>query len=171
VLASGDPVPPVDPHELARVDVAVDDLESDPDAGDALLPRTPVPEGDGMVVAVRGPGGFPLLATALLAEPLPVPIGSTQPLPMEAPGAIDVADNASAGADLVCAATSPAAERARTKKPRRASAATGVTFALILMIALSLPDVVARFPLSSLEPRRPRFPVALIRRVLRFGRG
>ncbi len=105
----------------------------------------------GPLVAIRGPGGFPLLASGL---------GGARPIAPMAPIAALLPWAASpASVDVPARAPSPAAEqrpeaRTRSRSGRRASAMSGLSVAMALGFGLVLPDLVSTFQEG--EPRRFR---------------
>lgn len=183
VFASPDSAPQVDRHEGARADLAmfdpdhyVDDVEFDP--------RTYVPQGEPgdqtsspRAIAFRGPGGLPVLATALIAgtataaaKPgteghgeLPATAAEVH---VETPPSNNRptlyqgrASASSEEADLSAVTTNSAgvATRASSRGPRRrASVLSGLTFAFGLGVSLVLPDLVAALHFTPSARRRLR---------------
>ncbi|WP_237722472.1 hypothetical protein [Singulisphaera acidiphila] len=184
VLAAPDSVPPVDQHEGAQADLAAFDPARDLENVD-LRPRqvVPVDEREAVqVVTLRGPGGLPLLATALIA-------GSTATVRTDsnsttaqdkggadetesveatrAPGAVVTqvqATKPSFAADDQPSSTSSSQTRA-SKRPLRSSVVPGLTLAFALGVGLVLPDLVAS--LQFLDPKRPLLRLRLIRRAFK----
>jgi len=180
VLASDtDPVPPVDPHEAAHGEMALEDPV--PAAGDEVVLAPPllvVPHGagdekDGPVIAVRGPGGFPLLATALVAEVPSSKPTSAHPgkhaLPADSQLASQQTDGSEASRDSEWLPAIDSSETAkkdgRRHKTRRLSALSGVTWAVTFGVGLMLPDLVAAFQFKTIK--RPRFRLTSFRQIPR----
>ncbi|WP_422927195.1 hypothetical protein [Singulisphaera sp. PoT] len=164
VLASGtDPVPPVDPHEAANGEVALEDPIPVVDDLAVAPPLIGVPQGaegqaEAQVVAVRGPGGFPLLATALVAG-MPLNRGLAHP------GGLDgttLADGGPDGAGLDAGSLAPSlGAEVQGRKSPRFSALSGMTWAVTFGVGLVLPDLVAAFQFKTYK--RPRLRLAALR--------
>jgi hypothetical protein len=186
VLAAGDPAPPIDPREAARADLAL----FDPTRGlhdDEFGLRNPVPvanppavpvlaaEGAPMV-AVRGPGGLPLLATALIAtsgqqssppqaDLTPAADNAAEARPALVPtGAVSAACTSRSTSESLAAATPGQDRPKRDRRARRASALSGMSIAVALGVGLLLPDVVAAF--QETPPSHPRLRFGPLRRRL-----
>ena len=142
----GDPAPVVPRDHTAAVDLALTDLsrgdaEAAPPPDQVPRSATPLPS-DGAIAALRGPGGFPLFGTALIAEGQSTRLGVEDRLPM-----IAVARSAPVLPDPG-AATSPnetepeplPAPRA-SRTVRRLSALTGVSLALAFVSGSVLPAI------------------------------
>ncbi|WP_406697487.1 hypothetical protein V5E97_01385 [Singulisphaera sp. Ch08] len=183
VLAAPETVPPVDRHEAARADLAefdparpVDDLD--------LEVRLPVPVAEPEVVQVvtlRGPGGLPLLATALIASSAAVvttdsatSADSGQAESVEAasaPGFVSApipGNSRSAESSPLQSPPSRTTTEASGRPPsrsRRSSVVPGLTLAFALVVGLVLPDLFAS--LQFLAPSRPMVRLRLIRRAIR----
>lgn len=178
VLAVGDPAPPIDPREAARADLAL----FDPARGlhdDEFGLRNPVPVAnppaapvaaaeDAPLVAVRGPGGFPLLTTALIAatgrQPSPLPADDAPTAdPTDGAGTTAARPALVTGGAVLSTSEPPAAATPRQGRPergkrvRRASALSGMSIAVALAVGLLLPDVVAAFQETPLSHPRLRF--------------
>ncbi len=143
VLAEGDPVPQIDRHDPALVDLALIGLpepEPLPGLGEANLDAmvaelNPASEEAEGLVAIRGPGGFRLLASSLHGERVRdsdaliavLPAVATAPVasPRPAPAAVPVETVA----------------EPRRKPIRTASMLSGVTVAMAMVFSLVLPDV------------------------------
>jgi hypothetical protein len=186
VLAVGDPIPPVDPHEAARGELAQFDPGRDLLDADSGAVRT-VPVGlsaggndDIPPVATRGPSGFPLLATALISGPLARRALATAATPCQQTPETATAiaapplppsslSSGEAAPGLASGAQPDRAGRARSRRGRQASSLLpGVTVAFALGVGLLLPDLVAVFQFAS--PSRPRLRLGPLRRALRNGR-
>jgi hypothetical protein len=156
VLADGDPVPQAGRHgalvDLALIGVPARDPGAEPADGGA-----PATGGDesraGAVVAVRGPGGFPLLASALRGGAHPGRAAA-----LAAPLWL-------AGADVQAESLTPDLAEVPRRPGRRGSVAAGTCAALVLVFGLVLPDVAQALPFAPL----PRFRIDL-RRLRRAGR-
>jgi hypothetical protein len=131
VLADGDPVPQIDRRDAAAIDLELIGLSPrEPDEpavalADAAAEDATKPQG--RLAPVRGPGGFPLLASApSVATP---------------------------AADSTAPATAASSSRPHSRS--RPSVGSGLTFALTLVFGLMLPDLAAAFQLA--ERPRTRF--------------
>lgn len=153
ILADGDPVPPVDPHGLALADFALDELVPEAE-GEGAAP----PNEDGAVVAIRGPGGFPLLATALIADTMTSSSAEGDPTSQS-----DVAAVASGCVSPANQPTSDPSKSTRSRTTTRSRVFPALTFALAMGIGLMLPDFVAAFQTPS--PKRPRLRLGMLRRM------
>jgi hypothetical protein len=149
VLDDGNPVPAIDRLAAVRVDFDLIDpgAPGSPSARGAA-PVLDEPQGvpSGPVVAIRGPGGFPLLASGLVGSRPIAPMASVAAMvPWAMPA--DSGD-----------APSPDAEQAeapgRSRPGRRAMAMSGLSVAMALGFGLVLPDLVSTF--QEREPRRFR---------------
>jgi hypothetical protein len=172
-LADGDPIPPLDRLDAAMVDLKLIDILPKRSvsavlrsASDSLDPGQP--EASPVLVALRGAGGFPLLAAAVSRNPrLPhVPPGDLLP-PISTTGCDpEVLTASAAGASGCHSTTWPAGTMAGSKDSRRSSrrgsAAIGLNVAATLAFGLLLPDLVAA--LQGVDPRRT------LPRVLRLRR-
>jgi len=144
VLAEGDPVPQIDRHDPALVDLALIGLpEPEPLPGvgganpDAMVAELePVSEQAEGLVAIRGPGGFPLLASSLHGERATDPAALVAVLP-QAAAAATLASPESAKAVIP---VETVAEPQR-KPIRAASMLSGMTVAMAMVFSLVLPDV------------------------------
>jgi hypothetical protein len=184
VLAMSDPVPLVDPHEPARAELATFDPSVDLLAVHSeleLAERHVVPVAGPDVAAeslplavMGGPGGLPLLATALIAGPMVAPTETPDAAPQSSAGlalASGVAplqlEFTSAEATPVIPTVDPCETPVQTGRTRRAAVLPGVTLALALGMGLMLPDLVAAFQFA--PPTRLRVRFAMILRALRYG--
>lgn len=186
VFAAADPVPPVDPQEVVQVDVALVGLApgliNNNDPARHVVPVGQDQPGDGRdreLAAVKGPGGLPLIATALLttaAAGAPGVAGAADghgpacedpdeppllPAPTVSP------DTPSEPALAARSATKTDETPARTRRARSTSSLPGVIVALALGSGLMLPDVAAACRFAS--PRRPRIALGRLHRALRRG--
>ena len=194
VLASPDSFPSVDRHEGARADLAMFDparaLE-DPE----LDPRQVVPtNGDEAeidavrILALRGPGGLPMLATALITGVTTEAAAGAEAPNAEAAAAEANAANAAAAAPVQVFAPSagrgstttsaaqseseaqaqarPSKEPGSNARRRRASVVPGLTLAFALGLSLVLPDLVAALQFTI--PARPALRLRWIRRAFRI---
>ncbi len=143
-----DPAPVVSREQTAAVDLALTALSpaKNHESGRAnTLDAAPLVtnEGDGAVVSLRGPGGFPLLGTALIANLPSARVGLADRLPT-----ISFARSTTMPADDLTPVT-PSEETApespttrRTSRTmRRVTALTGISLALALVSSAILPDV------------------------------
>ncbi|WP_254053708.1 hypothetical protein [Singulisphaera sp. GP187] len=181
-LAAPDSVPAVNRHEPARADLA----EFDPDRALEDVdfnPRQVVPAAEpepAPVITLRGPGGLPLLATALIA-------GSavsvrTDSDPKAAQGGAESVEAAVATGPVVTqvqasslsAEPTASASSSRTptessgrasKRSHRSSVVPGLTLAFALGIGLVLPDLVASLQFHA--PTRPLLRLRMIRRAFK----
>jgi hypothetical protein len=145
VLAEGDPVPQIDRRDPALVDLALIGLpEPAPVPGlgeanvDAMVAELePGSEEAERVVTIRGPGGFPLLASSMHGERAPA----------ESEALIAVLPPVAAATTLVTPGSASADAPVETvaapqRKPiRTASMLSGVTVAMGMVCSLVLPDV------------------------------
>jgi hypothetical protein len=144
VLAEGDPVPQIDRHDPALVDLALIGLpEPEPLPGlsdvnlDAMVAGLePGSEQGEELVAIRGPGGFPVLASSLHGERM----ADADALVAVLPQSVTSSGVASPGS---AAAVTPAETVAdRQRKPIRvASMLPGMMVAMAMVFGLVLPDV------------------------------
>jgi hypothetical protein len=143
ILADDEPTPAID-----RASAPLVDLDLIPREGDGHEA-----EDEGGLVAVRGPGGIPLLTTALIGIPHPGlrPKLAPTPAPASTPPPEVSAD----------AAPTPAFSKARG----RASAATGASIALSLIAGVIFSDLTIVRPLAPSSRRRLG-----IARLLRWAR-
>jgi hypothetical protein len=182
VLAAEDPVPPVDPREEVQADLALFDPARDLELDD-LPQRHVVPVGPGPVehtdealAAFQGPGGLPLLATALIAGPIAAPADDAGPgedsdVPEAAPRPVTLAPLVSwqpverpTSEESLAALAQPERETG-SRRIRRTSILPGVAVAFALGSGLMLPDLASAFSFPA-KPRT-RLRLGLIRRVLR----
>jgi hypothetical protein len=159
--------------DLALLDLPVEAAPAAVPAQDAAEPADGLPPpvtggprprlGRGAVVALRGPGGAPLLGSSLLTEP-----ASTRPLVL--PGRLLAARDAVGGQGPLAAeaaggasSSSSATDRSRARAVRRTSVLAGLSVAFALTLGLTLPDVTdpvcrdddaPRSWLRRLKPRR-----------------
>jgi hypothetical protein len=161
----GDPTPRVAIRDTTAVDLALGDLapvheEIDDNLVLAAAEGTPVefgPQDDGTVVALRGPGGFPLLGSLLIAEnrvarssawgELPA-ISFARPLP------VSPTTNPDSGPSEEPASTRPGTPAARAI--RRVSIVAGASIAFAFVSGLIFPALT--------DPFRPE---AFLRSTLR----
>ncbi len=144
VLAEGDPVPQIDRHDPALVDLALIGLpEPEPLPGlrganlDAMIAELePASEQADGLVAIRGPGGFPLLASSLRGERVTDSDALVAVLPQMA-ATTTVASPESAGAVTPVETVA----EPRRKPIRMASMLSGMTVAMAMVFSLVLPDV------------------------------
>jgi hypothetical protein len=128
VLATGDPVPQVDRADAVVIDLALTGLVPEEPVG----PEEDDPAASGRLAEVRGPGGFPLLASSLspsLAAP-----------PADSPWAA-VPRSPEANIPPPSVRPAPAASSTRPAARSHPSAGSGLTFALSLVFGLVLPDL------------------------------
>ena len=161
VLAEGDPVPQLDRHDPALVDLALIGLpEPDllPGLGEAGLEAIVTeleraPSGANGLVAIRGPGGFPLRAKGLPGEGVPDSKALFAVLPPA--GATTVMVGSAAAAALTKVPT----ELVATARPRRrlsATALSGLTVAMAMVFSLVLPDMSRLMTIIEGPRSRPR---------------
>jgi hypothetical protein len=167
VLDEGDPVPQLDRHDPALVDLALIGLparaggvdgraddEDDEELSDSPSGLDLVPEDANPVVAIRGPGGFPQLTSSLR---------NIRPLDSEALIAVlpatAVASNAMAAPAKAGAGSRPDAvqsapfQRPRGVRPGRTL--SGLSLAMAMVFGLMLPDLASLLTVA--EPPRFRF--------------
>jgi hypothetical protein len=172
ILASGDPVPVVDPHDAAVVDLALTDLSQSGDAQaeilaiqEAFAPEDESPtRSRGPLVSLRGPGGSPLFGTSLTGESRPtfpsgLPVLSALPSFGPAPGFTS---------DNFRGDPAPASEPRKPVVTCSRPAVYGLTVAFALSIGLMLPSVTD--PCRDRGPSRPRFRVVRREEGLRLDR-
>jgi hypothetical protein len=188
VLTDGDPVPQLDRHDPAVVDLALIGLTSpaaDVGDGDAELAAVLREfDGDGddatevgeTLVAVRGPGGFPLLAASLHKEAPSDIEALVAALPaetatMEAVARVQLPDRAAE--TVASATTSPAEADADGRQAAgpsggirpATSVLSGVSVALAMVFGLVLPDLTTLLSVSQSPRSRLRFASLLRRRA------
>jgi hypothetical protein len=149
VLDDGDPVPAIDRLAAVRVDFDLIDPGGPgcPVVHEAV-PIVDEPQGvpAGPVVAIRGPGGFPLLASGL---------GVDRPIaPMASVAALVPWATQPASEDVPSPASEEPEAPGRSRPGRRATAMSGLSVAMALGFGLVLPDLVSTF--QEREPRRFR---------------
>jgi hypothetical protein len=144
VLATGDPVPQVDRADAVVIDLALT----------GLIPEEPVgPEEEGPAASsgrlaeVRGPGGFPLLASA--------PSRSLAAPPTDAPWAA-LPRSPEANRPPPAGRPAPAVSSTGPAARSHRSAGSGLTFALSLVFGLVLPDLADAFRRDPPPPGPPR---------------
>lgn len=180
-LATTDSTPLVDRHEPARADLA----EFDPDlALEDVDPRPPQlapgEERDAApVITLRGPGGLPLLATALIAGSAVTVRTDTEGTPAQREGKAEAAEVDPTTATVVgqvqasslsaestpSSGTKAESSKQGTKRSHRSSVVPGLTLAFALGVALVLPDLVASLQFNA--PLRPLLRLRLIRRAIK----
>lgn len=182
VLTVADPVPPVDPREAVQADFALFDPARDLGAGERLARRVvpvalrPADADAEVVTALRGPGGLPLLATALVAGPMGsrtrnaavVKAQKAQEAPEPATALAPLAACSSAGTSastLASASTAKSERSGRSVRTRRTSVLPGVVVAFALGSGLLLPDLAAALQIAPTP--RIRLRLGPIRRALR----
>jgi hypothetical protein len=159
VLADVDPAPEADQRDPAVVDLALLDMPGDaPDPAENGNPRsaagqTDAASGRDPVVALRGPGGAPLLGSSLLTDPragrgptvvsLAALTGASREPRLDA---AELADHCPADAPPLPAdpragsrASSPEIEPARARAVRRTSILAGLSVAFAMTLSLTLP--------------------------------
>jgi hypothetical protein len=160
-VLDGDPIPQIDRLDAAKVDL---DLIGSGDSGTGGGPRAdevvdePEVGPDGPLVAVRGPGGFPLLASGL-GDIRPFdPAASIAFMPWtSAPRSVhDVPETTPSGFDRQETETPVAA-----RSVRRSPAMYGLSLAMALGFGLVLPDLVSTF--QQRDPRRCRLRLRQLR--------
>jgi hypothetical protein len=160
VLDEGDPVPQLDRHNPALVDLALIGLTQRPrgdvDVGGGAegdvsgeTPGDLVPEVTDPLVTIRGPGGFPLLASSLRDTPAPDFDALVAALPSGAAAATVTAEPATVMAE-------PASD-AKAQALPAPSALSGLTVALGMVFGLRLPDLTALLTVVDAPRRRARF--------------
>jgi hypothetical protein len=182
VFASPEPVPPVDRHEGARADLAMFDPARHLDDAD-FNPRQVVPDGEPIpesvgvkIIALRAPGGLPMLATALIADTTNAARadspGMAQPNAETPAPAPTVAHFEAVSTSVEQVSSSSSRTRAESsgrasRRSRRPSVVLGLTLAFALGVSLVLPDLVAA--LQYVAPSRPSLRLRWIRRALTHG--
>jgi hypothetical protein len=169
VLAEGDPVPQLDRHDPALVDLALIGLASPTaEAGDADLAavlddrdRDDTSEVNESLVALRGPGGFPLLAASLHKESAHDSDALVAALPADAASVVAV-EHAPGTLPAERAAEMTAGARPRTAPA--ASALSGLSVAMAMVFGLVLPDLTALLTVAETPRSRLRFAPLLRRR-------
>jgi hypothetical protein len=159
VLDEGDPVPQLDRHDPALVDLALIGLpEPEPLPAlrganlDALVAgREPASdEADGLV-AIRGPGGSPLLASSLRAEPTPDSSALIAVLPPTVSATVASPEPARPLVPVETVAEPP------QKPVRAASMLSTVTVAMAMVFNLLRPDVSRLMTIAKAPRFRFRF--------------
>jgi hypothetical protein len=162
VLDEGDPVPQLDRHNPALVDLALIGLTQRPrgdiDVGESVdgddseeVPDDLVPEVTDPLVTIRGPGGFPLLASSLRDTPAPDFDALVAALPSGAAAAA-----ATVMAEPATVMVEPASDVKSQALPAP-SALSGLTVALGMVFGLRLPDLTALLTVVDAPRRRTRF--------------
>jgi hypothetical protein len=148
VLAEGDPVPQLDRHDPALVDLALIGLPEAvpmPGVGDAdleaIVAETEagrrLTEGEGLV-AIAGPGGFPLLAASLPGDRTGGAEGLIALLPQPVAGSPAAATPALA--DLPAATDAQPQRLPREPRIAPATVLSGLTVAMAMVFGLVLPE-------------------------------
>jgi hypothetical protein len=171
VLAEGDPVPQLDRHDPALVDLALIGLpanepvtglgEADLEALLAELEAAPQKNGSG--VALRGSGGLPLLAASMPGDRTERADGLIGILPPVVAGSA-VTLNVTAAAEG--GQTSPdAPSQARPRRLPSVTAVSGLTVAMGMLFGVILPDMSRLMSTRPATRFRLRFPLRRRRNV------
>jgi hypothetical protein len=142
------------PHE------SIVDAEADPASDPPVDPPT--------MTALRGPGGFPLLGSALTVDRRNLPAAMAVVLPAVALSGDDDPSEPSLGAGLVVSLATASDDscpvdvpRAKPRPVRQGTVLSGLNIAATLAFGLLLPDLIG--VLQSVAPKRP-LPFVLRRR-------
>jgi hypothetical protein len=146
VLGDGDPVPKVDRRDAVAIDLELIGLSND-ELLAADGPPADAAEASGRLAELRGPGGFPLLASGSVALPLK-PLAKLPALPRRW-ASPSVVTSDSTPTPTPTPAPTPPFEEVEAEPPSdpslRTSIGTGLTVALTLVFGLLLPDLADAF--------------------------